>query len=160
MKTRTERLLLIRRIIEFARVSSQDELLKLLESEGEHVSQSTLSRDLKELKVAKIPDPETGYVYKVPADESGGRPFSGRLSAQISGNILSLSFSANIAVMHTGPGCANAVAALIDAGGHPGLLGTVAGNDTVLLVLAEEADRRRFILSLRSVQPDIHKLCR
>ncbi len=69
MKNRNERLMEIRRLIGSMNISSQEELLKLLEKQGYEMTQATLSRDLKYLKVAKMPDDNAGYVYILPDKE-------------------------------------------------------------------------------------------
>ena len=70
MGNRTERLLAIKGLISSAKISSQDELLHLLEERGLSYTQATLSRDLKFLKVNKISDPEKGYIYELPDHHS------------------------------------------------------------------------------------------
>ena len=70
MKTRTQRLLTIRKIIEGEAISNQDELLKKLEQEGFELTQATLSRDLKFLQAGKRPDKKRGYVYILPGNNS------------------------------------------------------------------------------------------
>ncbi len=72
MKNRNERLMEIRRLIGSRNISSQDELIKLLEKQGYELTQATLSRDLKYLKVAKMPDDRAGYVYILPGQGAGG----------------------------------------------------------------------------------------
>ncbi len=69
MKNRNERLIEIRGLIAGSNISSQDELMKLLEKQGYELTQATLSRDLKYLRVAKMPDDHSGYVYILPDKE-------------------------------------------------------------------------------------------
>ena len=138
MKSR--RLETIRAIISHQAVKSQDELQKLLEQHGFTVTQATLSRDLRELGIVKSHDIDRGgYCYvdprtgKLPAVET----HRGRFTAD---TIRSVEFSGHQGVIKTFPGFAAAVASLIDNNVHSGIMGTIAGDDAVLLILRENAD--------------------
>ena len=111
-------------IIQSGPVYSQDELAFRLREQGISSTQATLSRDLKALKISKVP----GEGYVVPAR---GRT----LSADFSTGILRIQFSGNLAVIRTRPGLANAVAIVIDNQMIFPVLGTIAGDDTILLIL-------------------------
>jgi len=134
MKSKTQRLIAIRQIITENKISSQDELLTLLNTQGYQVTQATLSRDLKYLKVAKVPDNETGYRYAVP--ENGTRTTDTDYSMEgfPMNRISSIEFSGQLAVMKTKPGFANSIASVIDSFGIFEVLGTIAGDDTILLI--------------------------
>lgn len=136
MNGRDTRLKAIRRIITESRVSSQDQLLHRLEREGVRVTQATLSRDLKILQVGKVPDAGGEYHYAL--SEADGESLRGYME-DIKRGCLSVAFSGNLGVMKTITGHADAVAGAIDKLVFPELLGTAAGDDTVLMVLKEDA---------------------
>jgi len=134
MKSKTQRLIAIRQIITENKISSQDELLTLLNTQGYQVTQATLSRDLKYLKVAKVPDNETGYRYAVPENGSRTTDTDYSMEGFPMNRISSIEFSGQLAVMKTKPGFANSIASVIDSFGIFEVLGTIAGDDTILLI--------------------------
>lgn len=132
MKNRNERLMEIRRLIGSQNISSQDELMKILVKKGFEMTQATLSRDLKYLKVAKIPDERAGYVYILPdkdqvVEESG-------LPGQRLGGLISLDFAQGMAILKTLPGHASSIAYTLDNMDAYEIAGTIAGDDTILLI--------------------------
>ena len=124
-----ERQQAILRLISAERVSSQERLRRKLEKLGFVVTQATLSRDLRELSVVKTATDDGAYKYTV-MDSWMGLPIRG---CEVSGNLL---------VVRTDAGMAPAVAYRIDELDIPGVLGTVAGEDTLLVVVAEGFDAR------------------
>lgn len=154
MKGRSQRLKTIRHIIRSNRVSSQEILLSLLENEGFSVTQATLSRDLKSLRVGKVSEGEDGYYYTMPSEEE--RRESERAYLQdVQRGFIGMEFSANIAVVRTLPGHANSVAAALDNLGLGDVIGTVAGDDTIILVLREDSDREEFREEMRQRIPEV-----
>ena len=111
-------------------LSSQENLRKRLGTIGFEVTQATLSRDLKELHVVKTTGEDGEYKYAIMEEVPGFQI----ASCDISGNLL---------VLHTDPGMAQAVAYRVDALRLSGILGTVAGDDTLLVVVAEGYDARK-----------------
>ena len=107
MNQKTHRLSVIRKIIRSEYISSQDELIERLEESGVSITQSTLSRDLKFMHVAKIPHKEKGYVYVLP---NSSRNDIG-VSTNLSDNITDIAFSGNMCVITTKPGYASAISA-------------------------------------------------
>ena len=143
MRNKTKRLLTIRKLIESELISSQEELLFRLKELGVEATQSTLSRDLKFMKVAKIPHKEKGYIYIIP--ENANEQREEKISSIITDAILSVDFSGNMAVIKTLPGYANAVTVLIDS-------------DTIFIVMREGVSRSQLVEVLTSVHPDIRSL--
>ena len=154
MRNKTKRLLTIRKLIESELISSQEELLFRLKEMNVEATQSTLSRDMK---VAKIPHKEKGYIYVIP-ESIQNEQREEKVSAIITDTILSIDFSGNMAVIKTLPGYANAVTVLIDSENYFEILGTIAGDDTIFIVMREGVSRSELIEALTSVHPAIHTL--
>ena len=131
-------------IIQSGPVYSQDELAFRLREMGISSTQATLSRDLKALKIYKF----TGEGYVVPAR---GRS----LHADLSTGILRIQFTGNLGVIRTRPGLANAVAVVIDNQMVFPVLGTIAGDDTILLILREGATPEDVLDALTPIFPEI-----
>lgn len=131
----------IRELVARKAVSSQEELRRLLGRQGWVVTQSTLSRDLRELRLARIPDSAGGVRYAFPdgvADDT--TPLLHQLLPQL---LIGAEGAQLFVVARTVPSGAQPVAAALDGAGWPELLGTIAGDDTVLLICRSEAARRR-----------------
>ena len=156
MRNKTKRLLTIRQLIETELITSQEELLFRLKELGVEATQSTLSRYLKFMKVAKIPHKEKGYIYIIPENINEQR--EEKISSVITDAILSIDFSGNMAVIKTLPGYANAVTVLIDSENYFEVLGTVAGEDTIFIVMREGVSRSQLIEVLTSVHPGMRML--
>lgn len=157
MNKKTKRLSTIRNIIESELISSQEELLQRLREVGESTTQSTLSRDMKFLKVARVPHQEKGYVYIIPHNMRLGQQ-SASTSGMITDHITGVDFSGEIGVIHTQPGYANAVAVLLDAENYFEVIGSIAGDDTIFMVLREGINRAKFVKSLASLNPRIEEI--
>ena len=134
MSGRDTRLKAIRKIIADSKVSSQEQLLNRLEDDGVSITQATLSRDLKVLKVGKVPDAGGGYYYVL--SETEGESFRGYVE-DFKRGYLSLSFSHNLGVIKTLAGHADTVAIAMDRLNFPEILGTIAGDDTILVIIKE-----------------------
>ncbi len=153
MNNRNERLMEIRRMIGSQNISSQEVLMKLLEKQGYELTQATLSRDLKYLKVAKMPDDRSGYVYILSdkdhavedVDHSGSR-FSG---------LISIDFAQGMAILRTLPGHASSIAYTIDSLDAYEIAGTIAGDDTILLIPRDGVSRADLINLLKLRMPGL-----
>ena len=154
MRERQERLKAIKRIIKETRIESQERLLRHLETAGFHVTQATLSRDLKTLKVGKQVIGNEGYFYSMPSEEMR-RERERNYVQDLERGFVSIEFSLPIAVVRTLSGHANSVALAIDNLGIGGVLGTVAGDDTVFVALSDTTTRELTLESLRTRCPDI-----
>lgn len=152
MGNRTERLLAIKNIIATRKVSSQEELLSLLDKKGMNYTQATLSRDLKFLKVNKISDPEKGYIYELPDQHTISNEVAETYAAQ---GFVSIQFANKMGVIKTLPGYANSIASLIDRVGPFEILGTIAGDDTILLIPQENVTEKDIINSLILIIPEL-----
>lgn len=156
-KSKYDRLAMVRELVTTATVSSQEELLTQLQQRGFSVTQATLSRDIKELKIAKVPDAAGGYRYMIQEAHAVAMPHQPSIDGAnlLRAGVHSLEFSGQLAVVKTRPGYASVVAELIDSRHAPEIMGTLAGDDTVLLVLRQSAGRDEVLRSLSTVIPNI-----
>ncbi|MBL7970695.1 MAG: arginine repressor [Prolixibacteraceae bacterium] len=157
MKNRTKRQLAIKQIILSGQISSQDELLRIMKEQGFELTQATLSRDLKILKVAKVSDQALGYVYVIP---EGMNMESQRETSRI--NFLAdgfrdIQFSGNLAVIKTMPGYASSLAVVIDNAQPYEIIGTIAGDDTILIVMRDGITQSDLINSLILILPKLEE---
>ncbi len=141
--TRTQRLNRLADLLSGHRYSSQDELARALSREGVEVTQATLSRDLRSLGVIKRPGPDGRPAYEMPgpAVEQLDRD---RQMLDLRAFVNDVRIAQNLVVVKTPPGHANAVGRAIDLQGFGEVVGTIAGDDTVLVVVANDASARRF----------------
>ena len=153
MKNRNDRLMEIRRLIGNRNISSQDELNKLLEKQGYALTQATLSRDLKYLKVAKMPDDRAGYVYILPDKEQVVEEAD--LSGQGLTGLVSLDFAQGMAILRTLPGHASSIAYTLDNLDVYEIAGTIAGDDTILLIPRDGVTRSDLVNLLKIRMPGL-----
>lgn len=150
MKNKRNRLQIITELLRSTVVGSQEELLTLLAERKLNVTQATLSRDLKLLKVAKTPLANGTYKYVLPSITKTISPQGTFNHLTSHGAVLSIEFSGNLAVMKTKPGYASAIAWDIDNKGSIEILGTIAGDDTILIIPREGVTREQ-ILTLMDI---------
>ncbi len=157
MKVKTNRLEALRLIISSQQLGSQDELLNALQKEGFKLTQATLSRDLKQLKVAKAASMSGNYVYVLPNETMYKRvstPNSIREMMRVPG-FISINFSGNMGIIRTRPGYASSIAWNIDNSDIPEILGTIAGDDTIFIVIKEGVKHQEVIEALSDVVPNM-----
>lgn len=158
MKIKTSRMEALKMLISSQELGSQEEVLQALAKEGYTVTQATLSRDLKQLKVAKAASMNGRYVYVLPNETMYKRvpnPRSAREMLMTSG-FTSINFSGNMIVIKTRPGYASSIAYNIDNSDIPQTLGTIAGDDTIFLVKKEGTREKDIIDLLAEIIPDIY----
>lgn len=158
MKNKVNRLDAIKAIVSGSRIGGQEELLEQLRRKGFELTQATLSRDLKSLQIVKIAHQNGGYQYVLPEAVSlvSRKPSvidTPPLTA--ANNFFSIAFSGQMVVMKTRPGYAGGTAFEIDSHAFPEFLGSVAGDDTVLLVLREGVSHEKALSVLRTIIPNI-----
>lgn len=153
MNSKQLRLETLRRLIASNKAGNQEDILSMLGERGYVVTQATLSRDLKTLKVAKAPDGKGGYHYRLPepSDYAVERPALRHASS----GVFSIEFSGQFGVVKTRPGYANMVATIVDSALKHKIMGTIAGDDTLLLLLREDADVEAILSVLDTVLPGI-----
>ncbi|HEX9062240.1 MAG TPA: arginine repressor [Clostridia bacterium] len=132
-------------IIEKYPIETQEELAEKLKEIGMDVTQATVSRDIKELRLVKVMDKDGNHRYSVHSNSVSGA--SGRLMTIFSETLTSCDYANNIVVLKTLPGMAQAAASAIDAMNWAEIVGTIAGDDTVMIVcraekIAEEMTER------------------
>ncbi|MDR1585727.1 MAG: arginine repressor [Prevotellaceae bacterium] len=145
MKNKRNRLQVISEILRSNVVGSQEELQNLLKARNCNVTQATLSRDLKFLKVAKTPLSNGMYKYIFPAHNRKTLQNEASRVNFINSAALSVEFSGQLAVVKTKPGYANAIAWDIDNISTEEVLGTIAGDDTILIIPREGVTRQRIL---------------
>ena len=154
MKNRNDRLMDIRRLVGDKSISSQEELLGLLEDLGYSMTQATLSRDLKYLKVAKMPDNKKGYIYILTENngtevvESENLPFIG---------FVSIDFAQGMGIIKTLPGHASSVAYALDTLNSYEIAGTIAGDDTILIIPRDGVSKSDLVTLFKTRIPGITK---
>lgn len=154
MNDRRTRLVQIKKIIRENLVSSQEQLLKMLQENDITVTQATLSRDLKMLNVSKISNEKEGYHYHLPSEKEE-KEAEKYLVEDIARGFLSIDFSGNLAILKTLPGHANTVAIALDKLEGLPVIGTIAGDDAILIVLKEGSDQETVIEALKNRIPDL-----
>ena len=159
MKAKNNRMETLKMLISSQELCSQEEVLQALSKEGYKVTQATLSRDLKQLKVAKAASMNGKYVYVLPNETMYKRVTSPRTAREmlLTSGYQSINFSGNIAVIKTRPGYASSIAYNIDSNDIPGVTGSIAGDDTIFVVLKEGMVKEEVIDGLSLVIPDINK---
>jgi len=146
------RLQVIRMIVTSQHIESQEELLIELDKAGFPCGQATLSRDLKQLRISKVRGRNGHSVYALPR-EGQFQPVPSQV--EINNTKWRIQTSGNLLVIHTPPGHAGMVAYDIDSSENPMILGSVAGDDTVLVILAENADREEAIYQMKRIIPQL-----
>ena len=135
-------------------IETQDELIDFLDQEGYNVTQATISRDIRDLDLVKVAMPDGAYKYVVSHISGKGMRNTGLLSHSVVDTVLSITCAQNIIVLRTSPGMAQAVALAIDRIPDNDILGSVAGDDTIIVVtttteIAEQvAAKMRKLLSI------------
>ena len=149
------RLEVIKMIISSQELTKQDDLLRELSKAGFHSTQATLSRDLHQLRITKGHNERGELVFMLPEQRRFQRVSDTHITVQRMNQLgaLSVKFSGNIAVVRTPPGHAAHVAYDIDNAQIDTILGTVAGDDTIFIVIDEETDRSTILNQLSEIIP-------
>lgn len=148
MKARRQKKIL--EIIEQRDIATQEELAEALQEAGFNITQATVSRDIKELRLIKVATGENTYKY-APSREDGVAVDGNRLRRVMREFVKSYDHSENIIVLKTYPGNAHGVASLIDGAGWKEVIGTVAGDDTILMVVKTRPDVEILLQRIKSI---------
>lgn len=157
IKVKTGRLETIKMLISSRELSTQNEVLEALEKEGYVLTQATLSRDLKQLKVAKATSMTGKSVYVLPHETMYHRVRNPRSASEmlISPGFVSLNFSGNTGVIRTRPGYASSIAYNIDNASITQILGTIAGDDTIFIVIRDGCSYQEVEEALSQIIPNM-----
>ena len=123
----------IKEIVQSRPIETQEELAKALQEEGIEVTQATVSRDIKELMLIKVPTSDGHYHYAL-SQEQNMLMSKNRMARLFQDSIVRVDSALNQIVIHTMPGSANMVAAAIDLAKWENVIGTIAGDDTILII--------------------------
>ena len=140
----------VARLLEEQAVSSQAQLVELLAADGVIATQATVSRDLEELGAVKVRIPGGAMAYAVPEHAKDSAAPDDHLRRVMGEFVVDVAHSANLVVLRTPPGSAHVVASALDRAGLTDVLGTVAGDDTVVVVCSEQAGGSRIASDLAS----------
>jgi transcriptional regulator of arginine metabolism len=152
---KTKRLLAIERIISEEKISTQEELLKKLKGKGMSCTQATLSRNLRQLGVAHIPDGTGGYKYSL--SDKNRVPEKSSLKLNIVPVIQDIVEAKGLMVIKTIPGNASNTAFYIDGAGRYEIAGTIAGDDTILIIPRDGVTTQQVHTCLEIILPGIHE---
>ncbi len=157
MKAKSLRLEAVKMLISSKELGSQEEVLKALAKEGFNVTQATLSRDMKQLKVAKASTINGKYVYVLPNETMYKRVTTSRQASEMMkmSGFVSINFTGNLGIIKTRPGYASSIAYNIDAGGFQEVLGTIAGADTIFIAIRAGVAYDVVIDRLSTIIPNI-----
>jgi len=151
MTTKAQRQHKVSQLVGDHHVTSQPQLVELLAAEGIAATQATVSRDLEDLGAVKVRFPGGILAYAIPAYEPERLAPEDHLRRVLGEWVVEANYSGNNVVLRTPPGCAHVVASALDRSGLPGLIGTVAGDDTMLCVAAEKGGGRALATTLRDL---------
>ncbi len=136
------------RLINENSITTQEEILTALRESGYNVTQATISRDMRELKISKVMSNDGTLKYSIPSEKNTKASSLG-LNSALTESINRIDYACNDIVIHTHPGLANAVGVAIDSLHLPEVLGCVAGDDTILMITRNEESAREISLLLR-----------
>lgn len=157
MSKKSERLDFIRNLLLTKEIHSQDELMEEMKKEGYEFAQATLSRDLKQLRATKASDSAGNYKYVLPDNPKylHRMKVSSFTSLKAGSSFLRLDIGGDLILLHTMPGFAMPLAVGIDSYHFPDIAGTVSGDDTILVITKEGADRENVLKELADLIPEI-----
>ena len=160
MITKNRRLAIIQELVNVHSPNSQGKLLKLLHERGFAITQTTLSRDIKQLKISKMPNDKGNYIYMNPNQETVAQSrflHKERSIFPLHRGFISIEFSYQLGIIKTRAGYANAIALDIDTHASNVILGTIAGENTVLVIPREGVTRQEILNGLEAIIPCIKK---
>ena len=160
MITKNRRLAIITELVNTHSPNSQGKLLKLLHDRGFAITQTTLSRDIKQLKISKIPDDKGNYVYMTPnQDTSSSNRFyvKDKVVPSSHRGFISIEFSGQLGVIKTRSGYANGIASDINHRASSVIIGTIVSDNTLLLIPREGATRQEILNALATLIPGMKK---
>jgi len=158
MRAKTDRLLVLKQIIETNKITTQEDLLTELQKQGFELTQATLSRNLKLLKAIKVPDAQLGYIYSIQKNTNTYSAQNQIDKGYQTLGFVSMAVSGNNVVIRTKSGYADRLSAIIDEFNFYEILGTIAGSDTILAILREGVSFQDFKNALVINIPELKEL--
>jgi transcriptional regulator of arginine metabolism len=152
---KAKRLIAIEKIITGENISSQDELLRKLRGKGLSCTQATLSRDLRQLGVGRVADGTGGYRYMLPGGT--GNADLNRLNLNILPVIRDVIEAHHLIIIRTLPGNASNTALVIDGAGRYEIAGTIAGDDTILVIPRDGITMQQVHTCIEMILPGVHE---
>ena len=149
--TKTSRQHRIMQLLAEVPVSSQGQLVELLEAEGIEATQATVSRDLEDIGAIKVRVPGGELVYGLPEHSNETVAPEDHLRRVLSDWVAEVNSSHNLVMVKTPPGSAHVVASALDRSGLDGVLGTVAGDDSILIVATEDTTGKELADTIRTL---------
>lgn len=150
MKSKRHQMIL--RLVSEEHIDTQESLQTALAAHGFNVTQATVSRDIKELSLIKVVAPDGSYKYSIPSlKKSGMKEKSGAVLGFISDSVLGVDYAGNTVVVKCHSGMAQAVCAKLDSTAIENVVGTLAGDDTIFILMRTESDARRLLKELESI---------
>lgn len=135
-----QRQMKIRDIVSTREIETQDDLVEALRQAGFRVTQATVSRDIKEMHLIKVPLEDGRYKYALPADQKFNPHH--KLKRALADHFLKIDYAEHFIVMKCLPGTANAIGALIDILDWSEIMGTISGDDTLLIICRNRQDSK------------------
>jgi transcriptional regulator of arginine metabolism len=139
----------IREIIASQEIETQEELVESLRKAGFKVTQATVSRDIKELHLIKVPTDDGRYKYSLPNDQRFN-PLQ-RLKRALADHFLNIDYTENLVVLKCMPGTANTLGALIDSMDWPEIMGSICGDDTILIICRTKEQSQQVVKQIMSL---------
>ncbi len=132
----------IRELVMNQEIETQDDLVQALRSAGFNVTQATVSRDIRELSLIKVPLADGRYKYSLPVDQRHNPNYNPvqKLKYALADSFVSIDYTDHLIVLKTLPGNANTVGVLIDHLDWPGIMGNISGDDTILIICKNKED--------------------
>lgn len=132
-------------------ISTQEELQELLRRMGFNVTQATVSRDIKELKLVKITCENGGYKYALPVISDTQQKRIEKLNTIFIGSVISVDYAVNMVVIKCDVGMAQAACASFDSMEYPNVVGSLAGDDTIFIVMRNERNAEELCETLKNI---------
>ena len=149
---KSQRQQLIMKLVSEEKIDTQESLLAALAERGFKVTQATVSRDIKDLSLIKTVAPDGNYRYSIPSlKKSGMRDESNPVLGFISDSVLAVDYAGNTVVVKCHVGMAQAVCAKLDSTEIENVVGTLAGDDTIFILMRTESDAQRLIKEFNSI---------
>lgn len=149
---RSQRHQMIMKLVSEKHIDTQESLQAELAKHGFSVTQATVSRDIKELSLIKTIAPDGSYRYSIPSLKKSGMQEGGSaVLGFISDSVLSVDYAGNTVVVKCHSGMAQAVCAKLDSTGLDNVVGTLAGDDTIFILMRTESDAQRLLKELNSI---------